>query len=115
MTTETKSKTKTPTKILADVYLEVYQGENHIFVKVNAPDEIELEKEEKQKHIRRFYRWANAVLGIAPKDAWDGQLRWARLPDSKVINGKRTYTIGLLHKVFNLHVVSAKAFYRSEE
>ena len=114
MTTEPKTKTKTPTKILADVFLRVYQGENHIFIKVASPDEIELEEETRKVNIRRFYRWANAVLGLTPEEAWDGKLKWARLPEWKYINSKRNSTMRLLSKVFNIELVSEAEFYREE-
>lgn len=114
MTTETKTKSKAPTKILADVFLRVYQGEDHIFIKVASPDEIELEAETRQMHIRRFYRWANAVLGLTPEETWDGKLKWARLPEWKFINGKRNSVMRLLSKTFNLELVSEAEFYREE-
>ena len=114
MTAETKTRTKTPTKVLADVFLSVYLGENDVFIKVTSPDEIEEEHRERQKNIRRFYRWANATLGLTPKEVWDGQMRWARIPKETYLNGKRINTLKLLGQDFSLHSVTRKECLRSE-
>lgn len=99
------SKAKTPTKILADVYLNVYVGERGVFVKVASPDKIELEPQDKQEMIRRFYRWAAANYGLDPEMTWKSWLQWAKLP---------LRSFGRLSSDFSINIVSEAAFYKDQ-
>ena len=84
--------------ILADVDLEVYIGEQHVFVRVAPPAE---EGESNWPRIQQFYRWA-AALGEMPKDIWDEKLGYAVLP---------LRYFKALRDDFSIVVVSKKKFF----
>jgi len=71
MTTEPKTK-----KILAHVDLNVYIGEQDVFVRVGEPNT----STEHWPLVQQFYRWASAEFGLRPDDIWNTKLGYAVLP-----------------------------------
>jgi len=95
MTTETEKQ-----KILANVDLEVYLGEDDVFVRVIDPKDPTIDN---WPDIQRFYRWSAAKLGKLPEDIWNPRLGYAVL-------SKRHFT--QLTKDFSVKVISEKAFFK---
>ena len=96
MTTEPTSKEK---KILAQVDLEVYPGEENIFVRVLDPRDPTIDN---WPDIQRFYRWAASELGKMPEDIWNPRLGYAVL---------RRRHFKTLTNDFSIKVISRKNFF----
>ena len=111
----TKPKDTETGPVLADVYLQIFEGKNHVFVKVASPSEIDLQPAEVQVHIRRFYRWCAAELGMKPEDVWDRRMGWAVLPKHHYESGARINIIEQLQNDFSVTICSRARFLRQEE
>lgn len=95
MTTESTKKRK---GILADIDLDVYIGEQHVFVRVCAPDEEGISN---WPSIQKFYRWV-AANGMDENEVWRDKLGYAKIP---------LRWFKSLREDFSTRVIERKAFF----
>lgn len=103
MTTESKAtlgKAKSRRIKAPEFQLNIYYGEQALFVKVPPADKPE-GKSDWWGEVQRFYRIVKANLGLDANDIWDGRYGYAVLPLSAT---------RLLREKFSLHLISTEEF-----
>lgn len=82
-------------KILAGVELEVYVGEDNVFVRVVDPRDPTIDN---WPDIQRFYRWASAELGLLPEKIWNPKLGYAVLDNRHFAKLSKAFSISIMSK-----------------